>query len=201
MWVQMTDWFGSLRGICPSKFVLRQAKDGYVTRPGITDTPTYATLFLLILFLPRLALADAGVLLPMNHTQPDPSLLSLEEMWVNIQVDNGDARVWVRQIFSNHTARVEEGTYIFALPSRATVSDFAVWDGVVRIPGVILERRRAEEVYNNLKWQHIDPGLLQMGERTADEARRTAVFSARIVPIPAYGGIYQSFKAVRWTGK
>jgi Ca-activated chloride channel homolog len=141
----------------------------------------------LILFLPHLALADAGVLLPLNHTQPDPSILSLEEMWVNIQIDNGDARVWVRQIFSNHTVGVEEGTYIFALPSRATVSDFAVWDAVVRIPGVILERRRAEEVYNDLKWQSIDPGLLQMGERTADEARRTAVFSARIVPIPAYG--------------
>jgi Ca-activated chloride channel family protein len=140
-----------------------------------------------LLFLPRIARADAGVLLPMNQTQPDPSVLSLEQMWVDIQIDNGDARVGVRQIFCSHTPHVEEGNYIFALPSRGTVSDFAVWDGVVRIPGVILERRRAEEVYNNLKWQSIDPGLLQMGERTADEARRSTIFSARIVPIPAYG--------------
>src|SRR5262249_32812749 len=29
--------------------------------------------------------------------------------------------------------------------------------------------------------------LLQMGERTASEARHTATFSAKIVPIPAYG--------------
>ena len=102
-----------------------------------------------LLFRPHAAFADAGVLLPTNHTQPDPSILSLGEMWVDIQIDNGDARVRVRQIFSNHTARVEEGTYIFALLSHATVSDFAVWDGVVRIPGVILERRRAEEVYRD----------------------------------------------------
>ena len=33
----------------------------------------------------------------------------------------------------------------------------------------------------------IDPGLLQMGERGTDEARRSTMFSARIVPIPAYG--------------
>ena len=82
---------------------------------------------------------------------------------------------------------VLEGNYIFALPSRAAISDFAVWDGVTRIPGVILERKRAEEIYNALKWQAIDPGLLQMGERGAEEARRSQVFSAHIVPIPAFG--------------
>jgi Ca-activated chloride channel homolog len=52
---------------------------------------------------------------------------------------------------------------------------------------VILERKRAEELYNQLKQQSIDPGLLQMGERGAEEAKRGNVFSARIVPIPAWG--------------
>jgi Ca-activated chloride channel family protein len=52
---------------------------------------------------------------------------------------------------------------------------------------VILERKRAEEIYNKLKRQSIDPGLLQMGERGAEEAKRSAVFSARIVPIAAFG--------------
>ena len=49
----------------------------------------------------------------------------------------------------------------------------------------MLERKRAEDIYNQLKQQAIDPGLLQMGERGAEEAKRTSVFSARIVPIPA----------------
>src|SRR6185437_128530 len=80
-----------------------------------------------------------------------------------------------------------EGNYVFALPGGALVSDFAVWDGVTRIPGVILERKRAQEIYNDIRLQSLDPGLLQMGERDADEAGRSAVFSARIVPIPAYG--------------
>jgi Ca-activated chloride channel homolog len=133
------------------------------------------------------AFGDAGVIIPSGQEQPNPAYLSLEEMQLNILIDNGDARVSVRQIYANHEPGVLEGNYVFALPSRGVVSDFAVWDGVTRIPGVILERRRAQEIYNDLKWQAIDPGLLQMGERTAEEARRSAVFSARIVPIPAFG--------------
>jgi Ca-activated chloride channel family protein len=133
------------------------------------------------------AAADGGVLIPRDKAQPDPAVLSLEEMEITVQIDNGDARVFVRQIFANHTERIEEGNYVFALPALATVSDFAVWDGPVRIPAVILERRRALEIYDQLKRQAVDPGLLQMGEQGSDEARRSAIFSARIVPIPAYG--------------
>jgi len=142
---------------------------------------------LLFLLTPLAAFPDGGVLIPRDKAQPDPSILSLEEMEITVQVDNGEARVFVRQIFANHTGGVQEGNYIFALPSRAAVSDFAVWDGPVRIPAVILERKRAGEIYNELKRQSIDPGLLQMGERGADEAKRSAIFSARIVPIPPYG--------------
>jgi Ca-activated chloride channel family protein len=143
--------------------------------------------FLIALLIPSLLFADAGVLIPRDKQQPNPAILSLEEMEITVRIDNGDARVFVRQIFANHTSRIEEGNYIFALPSHATISDFATWDGPVRLPAVILERKRAEEIYNQLKQQAIDPGLLQMGERGSDEAKRTSVFSARIVPIPAYG--------------
>lgn len=142
---------------------------------------------LVCLLTSRLLFADAGVLIPRDKQQPDPAILTLEEMEITVSIDNGDARVFVRQVFANHTGAIEEGNYIFALPSHATISDFATWDGPVRLPAVILERKRAEEIYNQLKLQAIDPGLLQMGERDAAEARRTSVFSARIAPIPAYG--------------
>jgi len=132
-------------------------------------------------------LGDAGILIPRDKRQPNPAILSLEEMEITIRIDNGDARVFVRQVFANHTGAIEEGNYIFALPSHATISDFATWDGPVRLPAVILERKRAEELYNQLRQQSIDPGLLQMGERGAEEAKRSNVFSARIVPIPAWG--------------
>ncbi|HME57593.1 MAG TPA: VIT and VWA domain-containing protein [Terracidiphilus sp.] len=141
----------------------------------------------LLLWMPLAAHADSGVLIPTDKQAPDPAILSLTEMQVDIHIDNGDARVWVRQVFTNHTNRPQEGNYQFALPGGTTVSDFAVWDGPVRIPAVILERKRAKAIYQELKSQAIDPGLLEQGERTADEARRSAIFSAHIVPIPAYG--------------
>ena len=142
---------------------------------------------LLLLLLPALLWGDAGIIIPSNRQQPDASVLSLEEMWIVVRIDEGDARVAIRQIFACHHDKVLEGNYLFALPGRASVSDFAVWDDVTRIPGVILERRRAEEIYEQARAQAIDPGLLQQGERGSDEATRSAVFSARIVPIPAYG--------------
>jgi Ca-activated chloride channel family protein len=142
---------------------------------------------LIVLLTSGPLLGDAGVLIPRDKQQPNPAVLSLEEMEITVRIDNGDARVFVRQVFANHTNGIEEGNYIFALPSHATISDFATWDGPVRLPAVILERKRAEEIYNQLKQQSIDPGLLQMGERGSEEAKRSSVFSARITPIPAYG--------------
>jgi len=99
-----------------------------------------------------LARGDAGVLIASGKDRPDSKILSLAEMEIDVHIDNGDARVSIRQIFANHTSAVSEGTYVFALPVRAIVSDFAVWDDVTRIPGVIMERRRAGDVYNDLKW-------------------------------------------------
>lgn len=137
------------------------------------------------------AFADSGALIPGDRQQPDPAIFSLNEMTLEIRIDNGTARVRMRQIFGNHSGTIEEGTYQFALPAKATVSDFAVWDDVTRIPGVILERRRAGEIYEQTKAQSIDPGLLQMGERTEGESgspvQPSQEFTARIVPIPPFG--------------
>ena len=131
--------------------------------------------------------ADTGVLIPANGREPDPTVFSLNEMSIDIRIDNGLARIQVRQIFGNRGDAVEEGVYQFALPGGASVSDFAVWDDVTRIPGVILERHRAGEIYDEAKAQAIDPGLLEQGERDAAEANRSATFSAHIVPIRAFG--------------
>ncbi|MBL8173143.1 MAG: VWA domain-containing protein [Bryobacterales bacterium] len=140
-----------------------------------------------LLFTAALACADSGVIIPGDKPEPDPKVLSLAEMDIDVLIDNQVARVRIKQIFQSHVGGNLEGRYLIALPSRSAVSDFAVWDDVTRIPGVILERRRAEEIYQDLRWQAIDPGLLQQGERGEDEARRNAIFSARIVPIPGYG--------------
>ena len=147
----------------------------------------FAALALTLLTFDAPARPDAGVLIPRNKQAPDPAVLSLEEMQVNVTIDNGDAHISIVQIFLNHTAQIEEGTYRFSLPTGSSVSDFAVWDGVTRIPAVILERKRAEQIYDQARLQAIDPGLLEMGERDAINPKNTAVFTAKIVPIPAYG--------------
>ncbi len=149
-------------------------------------------LLLLLFGIALPARPDAGTLTPRDKQAPDSSILSLDEMRVDIVIDNGDAHVSIVQIFTNHTGNIEEGTYRFALPSGSTVSDFAVWDGAVRIPAVILERKRAEQVYDQARLQAVDPGLLEAGERggpgdAGKDPRATSLFTAKIVPIPAYG--------------
>jgi Ca-activated chloride channel family protein len=137
----------------------------------------------LVVFAPLVAQAQSGVLIPSSTEKPDPAVLSLDEMTVNVLIDNQYARVRVTQIFGNRTDRIQEGRYVFLVPTTASVSDFALWDGDVRIPGVILEHRRAEEIYNDLALQLIDPGLLkQEGEGGANTA-----FTVQVAPIPAYG--------------
>ncbi len=132
----------------------------------------------------RRGAAQSGVLVPSSlKDKPDESLLSLQVMNVDVLIDNQHARVRVRQIFDNYTAQALEGKYLFALPPPAAVSDFAVWDGDTRIPGVMLEKRRANAIYTQLKQPQIDPGLLQQD----DEHEGRAAFNVKVWPIPAYG--------------
>ncbi|HEX7771889.1 MAG TPA: VIT and VWA domain-containing protein, partial [Pyrinomonadaceae bacterium] len=149
--------------------------------------PLKKLLWLLIvvtLLLPyRYSSAQSGVLIPSTSSKPDPNTLSLQVMNVDVLIDNQHARVKVMQIFDNHSAQVLEGKYLFALPQTASIFDFAVWDSDVRIPGVMMEKRRADKVYSEIKQQQIDPGLLQQG----DEHEGRSAFSAKVFPIPAYG--------------
>jgi Ca-activated chloride channel family protein len=136
-----------------------------------------------LLLAPVIARAQSGVLIPSSKDKPDSSILTLDEMSVEVRIDNQYARVRVMQIFGNRTGSVQEGRYVFLIPTTASISDFAVWDGDVRIPGVILEKRQAEEIYHDLALQSIDPGLL---EQERDDHSDTA-FTVKVAPIPGYG--------------
>lgn len=129
------------------------------------------------------AAAQSGVVLPGDEARPDPTRIALDDMRVDIRVDQQFARVRIVQIYANRTSQPLEGKYIFRLPTSGAIADFAVWDGDVRIPGVMLELPRAQEVYAELKRQAIDPGLVTQ----EDEAGGATAFTVRLVPIPAYG--------------
>ena len=140
-------------------------------------------LLLPLCFSYRHSSAQSGVLIPSTHGKPDPNILSLQVMNVDVLIDNQHARVKVMQIFDSHSAQILEGKYLFALPQTASIYDFAVWDADVRIPGVMMEKRRANKAYSEIKQQQIDPGLLQQD----DEHEGRSAFSAKVFPIPAYG--------------
>lgn len=127
--------------------------------------------------------SQTGVLIPSNKSVPDASVLSLQTMNVDICIDNQTATVRVVQIFDNHTDQNLEAKFLFALPDRASVADFAIWEGDARIPGVMMERRRANKVYGEIKQKMIDPGILQQ----ADEKGGNSAFSAKVFPITPYG--------------
>lgn len=128
--------------------------------------------------------AQSGVLIPSTiKNTPDDSILSLSVMKVDVTIDNQFAHVRVMQVFDNHRNQILEGKYLFALPQQSAIADFAVWDGDLRLPGVILEKRRANQLYEQIKAQVTDPGLLQQD----DEHGGASAFSAKVFPIPAYG--------------
>jgi Ca-activated chloride channel family protein len=128
--------------------------------------------------------AQSGVLIPTTiKNTPDDAILSLPVMKVDVTIDNQHAHVRVLQIFDNHIGQALEGKYLFALPPQSSIADFAVWDGDLRLPGVILEKRRANKLYEQIKAQVTDPGLLQQD----DEHGGASAFSAKVFPIPAYG--------------
>src|SRR4030095_11007077 len=49
----------------------------------------------LVMFAPLVAQAQSGVLIPSSTEKPDPAVLSLDEMTVNVVIDNQYARVRV----------------------------------------------------------------------------------------------------------
>jgi len=131
---------------------------------------------------------QAGMLVPSSTGRPDPNVLALREMKIDIAIERGYARANVVQVFENRTGSVQEGTYRFLLSPTASIGDFAIWDGLQRIPGVILEKKRAKAIYQEISRQMIDPGLLQQGEEedgTSPSAH--APFTVSVAPIPAFG--------------
>jgi Ca-activated chloride channel family protein len=166
---------------------MRRATSSHQKNEWRKSAATVALLALtltLALGLPfRSSRAQSGVLIPSPKEKPDASILSLQVMNVDVLIDNQHATVRVLQIYDNHTAQTLEGKYLFALPPLASVSDFAVWDGDTRILGVMMEKRRANAIYGEIKQATVDPGLLQQD----DEHEGQSAFSAKVFPINPYG--------------
>jgi len=138
-----------------------------------------AAVFLLVSALIK---AETGCLIPSGSDRPRPDILSLTEMKVKVVINEGLATTFIQQVFANRRTADLEANYEFLIPETAALSRFALWEDHLRLPGVVLEKKRAEQIYENLTVRKIDPGLLQQ----AEEARRH-VFSVRVFPVPSLG--------------
>jgi len=116
---------------------------------------------------------------PPNRPKEDPTMLSIAEVDVDVAVVGNIASTRVEIVFSNTAPRVLEGQLVFPLAEGQTVTGFEMEvEGNLRA-GVVVEKARGREIFEEIVRQGIDPGLLeQVGSNS---------YKARVYPIPANG--------------
>jgi len=134
----------------------------------------------LVLLLSGMALADGFIIpRPPHPDTPPPPNLSIKYHHVDIEIDNQVAQTAVDQIFINNYHRDLEGTYIFPIPTDASISKFSMYVGGEEIKGEILDKNEARKIYQDIVRQRRDPALL--------EYFKDGMFKASVYPIPANG--------------
>lgn len=130
--------------------------------------------------------ADTGVLEATNLSgwkgPGDP--LVLRQHRADVDLDGLLVTVRLTQVHENRTDQDLEARFTLRLPPGASLADFALWEDGVRVPGVVLERRRAEAIYESLTSQKIDPGLVETQSPGGEDLAR---FTVKVYPVPARG--------------
>lgn len=105
--------------------------------------------------------------------------LKMTSLKVNVEVLGNLVTTTMEMNFYNPHNRVLEGNFYFPLGEGQTVSRFALEvDGKFR-EGVVVEKEKGRQVFEEVVRQKIDPGLLEWTKGNN--------FKARIYPIPATG--------------
>jgi len=104
--------------------------------------------------------------------------LSLGYHKVTVDVRDQIARTVIEESFVNHTDEILEGVFQFPLPQDASISNFGMWVGDRLVEADVVEKRRAREIYETIKREKRDPGLLEWAGGS--------LFKARVYPIPAH---------------
>jgi Flp pilus assembly protein TadD len=130
------------------------------------------TLLLAIVWLPAVASADDS---PISLSDPDGQELILEDLAVRAAIHGPLALTEMDFRFRNPTSRRIEGRFSCTLPVGAAISRFAKDVSGHLMEGEVVERLRANQVYEQFLHQMRDPALLEQ-----DQGNR---FSARIFPI------------------
>ena len=111
--------------------------------------------------------------------RPMPSLpraLPIKSIKLTTSISSQVATTHVEQVFRNNTDMTLEGTYFFPIPESASITEFAIWDGAIRLVGEVRPREEARRIYDEIVRRQRDPGLLEYAGLN--------LFQASIYPIP-----------------
>lgn len=125
------------------------------------------------------ALPAQGIIVPercrVECGIPLPNALPIESVTLDVKIEGQVATTHVTQVFRNETGATLEGTYFFPIPTSASVTEFAIWDGDRRLAGEVRPREEARRIYDAIVRRRIDPGLLEYAGEN--------LFQASIFPI------------------
>jgi Ca-activated chloride channel homolog len=99
-----------------------------------------------------------GLLIPEDKSLPPLAMLNHH---VTIKLDDQFAVTRVEQTFRNHTDRQLEATYLFPLPSGASVNRFTLWVNGKETKGELVEAKKANAIYTSIVRRTQDPALLE----------------------------------------
>jgi Ca-activated chloride channel family protein len=111
----------------------------------------------------------AGVLVPRGGL----ATIEVESHRVEVVIEDGLARTTLRQTFINPHPRVLEALYLFPLPRDAALCGLALEVDGQRLEGLLVERKKAREVYDAIVRERRDPGLV---EKIGSESFRLSVY-------------------------
>jgi Ca-activated chloride channel family protein len=124
----------------------------------------------------------AGLLRPVNTSDASPELV---EHAVKVVIDNGFARTEVRQVFHNGNSKPIDAIYEFPVPPDAALSEMTIESGDHVLRGEVVERDKAQQVYDAQAAQGAQAGLAtQNGYQN---------FQFSVANIPATGTASLSF--------
>lgn len=140
-------------------------------------------LFPALLTLCHTVSAQRCIILPPPRPEPIPRPihydLRLESLKVSIEIENNLARTIAEQTFRNDNPCSVEAIYLFPLPEKAVVSDFAMFINGKRVAGEVLDKDKARGIYEDFVRKLRDPGLLEYAGK--------GLFKASLFPVPANG--------------
>lgn len=108
----------------------------------------------------------AGLMQPKQSQLPP---LQIKQHHVNVVIEDGYAITSVDQVFFNPNGEDLEAIYSFPVPEKASVGEFTYWIDNNPVTGEVVEKQRAQEIYQQEKSQGREAAVTEQVEyRTFD---------------------------------